>query len=318
MEEAALWLVKMSSDECTEEDAMAYQAWQKEDPERAACIEALQMTLGHFAHLKQQENSKPIVSALNAAAHQTEKSLWLLRSVILFASTALIAVMTWHILPANEWLADTRNPYDQWQNQQLSDQSEIKISGETAYDIQFNQHKRVIQLYKGNILVEVAKDASRPFIIETESAKITALGTRFIVHQYENATLLTMLESKAKVEIQRGAQGTALPDEIIEAGQQVLIAEGRGIIYRSNISPELFETAWQQKMLVVQNMPLPEVLGILKSYHRQKIAFDEQALSSIQVTAALPLEHSALELLESSLPVQIHENIFGSLNVVKK
>lgn len=34
MEEYALWLVKMSGDECTEEDAMAYQAWQKEDPER--------------------------------------------------------------------------------------------------------------------------------------------------------------------------------------------------------------------------------------------------------------------------------------------
>ena len=65
-------------------------------------------------------------------------------------------------------------------------------------------------------------------------------------------------------------------------------------------------------------MPLPEVLGILKSYHRQKIAFDDQALSSIQVTAALPLEHSALELLENSLPIQVSENIFGSLNVAKK
>lgn len=179
------------------------------------------MTLGHFDCLKQQENSKPAVSALNAAAHQTEKSLWLLRSVILFASTALIAVMTWHILPANEWLADTRNPYDQWQNQRLSDQSEIKISGETAYDISLASIGGSSNYTKAIFWLKSLKTRPGLLLLKRKTRKSLRWERGFIVHQYENATLLTMLESKAKVEIQRGAWGAALPDEIIEAGQQV-------------------------------------------------------------------------------------------------
>ena len=169
---------------------------------------------------------------------------------------------------------------------------------------------------RGNILVEVAKDTFRPFMVETKQAKITALGTRFIVQEYDNTTLITMLESSAKVEISKDYHDLISQNVVIQAGQQLRINHD-GILDRSNISPKLFETAWQHKMLMVQNMALPEVLGILNTYYHQEITFNHQELSNVKVTATLPLESSALALLAESLPIQVKEKAWGNFLVTK-
>lgn len=315
IDEVVLWLVKMSSDDCTEQDRLAFEHWQNQDLKRIELVKEYQVTLNYFSKLKQQNQAKTVVSTLEQSFLQTKQSLWHLRSFFALIGLGLL-LLTWYSLPTQEWMADTKNEYNQWTEQVLSDQSEIKISGTTAYDIVFDKNKRLIQLYNGNILVHVAKDARRPFIIETKYARITALGTRFIVHHNKNSTILTMLESKTKVEPLKHTTKNAQQYRVIEAGQQIIIYSD-GIIKYTDVSPELYEAAWQQKMLIVQNMALPEVLDVLQNYQVDKMTFNAQELEDIRVTATLPLDHSALSLLTHSVAIQEGTSLWGQQKIYR-
>ncbi|AOA57745.1 FecR family protein [Acinetobacter larvae] len=310
MQQAALWLVKMSSDDRTDADQEAFEQWLQQNPKHLKQLQALEKTLGNFYQLKQQNTPQAISNTLE------QSFLWNGRSALLILfSTLMILAMSWKVLPTQQWFADTKTTYDQWQEQLLSDHSEIKISGTTAYDIRFNQQQRLIDLYRGNILVDVAKDAQRPFIVKTKNAKITALGTRFIIHHYDDVTILTMLESKTKVEL-LGENRDKHPAITVAAGQQ-LILNKQGVIAQTNVPTTLFEEAWQQHMLVVQDMPLSHVLGILKTYSSMGITFEAESLQDVKVSATLPLNDDGIDLLSKSFNLKVEKSLWGKWKITK-
>ena len=250
LEQVAYWLVKMNSDDCTDADRSAFAAWQQQDPKRVAQIAALQQTLGYFQQLQHSpsarssaETLKQITSQMpnntNSSNNASNNNAWQSYALALLLSLSILLALTYSgNIPLNQWTADHKNNYQAWSSNTLSDLSEIQMSGKTAYDLDFDSKQRLIKLYRGNILVEVAKDAQRPFVIQTQYAQITALGTRFMVQESEHATVLIMLESKTKITTDK--MGTAT---IVHAGQQVLINQ-QGIISTTTVSPDLLEAAW--------------------------------------------------------------------------
>jgi transmembrane sensor len=312
LEDAATWLVIMSSDECTEEERKAFWQWQQQDPRHAQIVEQLQATLGQFTQLQDQHHKhNQVILEQTLESQGDEASIWRLRSILFFVTSAvLMAVVAWQILPVQYWVADHQNSYQQWTEQRLSDYSQIKTSGKTAYDVDFDQQQRLISLYQGNILVDVGKDAKRPFVVHTEYAKITALGTRFIVRQYGEQTILTMLSSKTQVV----ALAQPATHYTLQAGQQMII-NAEGVQSVTTIPAALIEQAWQQRVLVVQNMPLDQLLKILQNYQSETLLYDAQRLHAIAVNATLPLDGSALVLLENSLPIGLEHTWFGRTKI---
>src|SRR5690606_32811936 len=65
---------------------------------------------------------------------------------------------------AGYWLSDYSSKVGEQRVVQLDDQSTITLNTYSAIDVEYKDSVRLITLKKGEILVEVAKDASRPFI----------------------------------------------------------------------------------------------------------------------------------------------------------
>lgn len=315
MEQVALWLLKIESEECTKQDLIDFRDWQQQHPRYAAMVKQMQSTFEQFARLKQQPQSIPHQIVEQAVQQSKTEQVFKSNPLLLIAFLTIFSVLLWQILPTDYWLADTRNRYHQWSEHTLPDHSEIRISGQSAYNILFSQDQRRIELLDGNILVDVAKDTHRPFIISTEFAQIQALGTRFIVQHHDQATILTMLHSSTEVTAQL-ADGRSQVQQI-QAGEQVMI-DGEGIHSKRNIPVELVETAWQQHMLMIDLMPLDQVLDILQSYEKHTLKYDAKQLENIEVTAMLPLDGTGLDLLQSSLPIVVQEDMFGRKHIVKK
>ncbi|GAA5013522.1 FecR domain-containing protein [Acinetobacter puyangensis] len=303
VEQAAEWLVKLSSDDCTAQDHQAFEQWQQQSPAHQHAVAGMQGMIEQLKQLHQNNQAQThiVEDAIQEQSQLTQKlnsrsSLFIFMMGCMFA-----ALLSWQMLPVEYWLADQSSRYDQWTDQTLLDQSQIKISGHSAYNIQFNAQQRHIELLDGNILVDIAKDATRPFVVKTEFAQIKALGTRFMVQHSDNQTILTMLESKVEV---RSIQGNQR--QIIEAGQQVVINK-QGIQTIHAISPAMLEQAWQKHSLMVDQMPLPQVLDILKSYNQGKIYYHAHEIKQLRVTAILPLNDidQAFTLLQDSLPIQV-------------
>ncbi|KAA8732360.1 DUF4880 domain-containing protein [Acinetobacter qingfengensis] len=318
--QAAEWLVLLDDDP-NEQTQQQFALWLAQDPRHVEAIERMQNLLGEVEqfkrHYQQHQISKKILNdTLNNTRHYRLHFAY--KSVLaLFMVSALIVFFSLQYAPLDYWTADKRNTSQSWQQQQLPDHSQIKMSGKTAYNIDYDQHHRQIELLQGNILVDVAKDPSRPFLVKTTHGTVRALGTRFIVTQDGQHTIVTMLESKTLVWSTTAQQQ---PVSLI-AGQRIEIG-AQGLLSRKpiQINSQLFENAWQSQMLVANGESLTDVLDYLAMYYPGKILFDRQKLAKIQVTATLPLNHidQALQQLAKELHLNVQNDLPYRIQITRQ
>ncbi|MDD2060733.1 FecR domain-containing protein [Pseudomonas sp. GD03860] len=293
LQEAAEWLVRLDG-EVDANERNAFRAWLEADPEHVEAIERLQGSLSALKGLPREPARVALESiARRRAGRQPLKALALAALMLLPVGLAL------QQFPPSYLLADIRTSTGQWRTEQLPDGSRISLDGRTAVDLQFDARTRTVRLIQGEIRVDVAKDAARPFRVLTEHGSIRALGTRFVVERLPQATRLAMIESSTEVD-------SAGKRERVQADQQVRFdTAGPGAPQR--IDGSALDQAWDRHQLLVREQPLDQVLERLARNHHGYLLFDAQALQVLQVTAVLPADDSqrALRLLARSLPITL-------------
>jgi transmembrane sensor len=307
-EEAAVWIVQLDSDDPAERSRaeQGFAAWRAQSPQHAETAERLESFIGSVKQVgagdaRAAHAARAALDAAHQGVRRTRQRLAVGRAAGALVLAAVLALPTWLALhqhpPAHLW-ADLRSSSGQWQRQTLSDGSQITLSGVTAIRWRADERERVVELLGGSLLVDVAKDATRPFYVQTPLGRIRALGTRFAVTYGEGGMTLEMLESRVMV------QGAASepPVEVV-AGQRVHAgASGMGAV--EAVDAASVEQGWQSHQLVANDQPLPEVLDRLAVHHAGPLYFDRAALAGIRVSAVLPLDDTAqaLRLLQQSFP----------------
>ncbi|NHZ91836.1 DUF4880 domain-containing protein [Massilia sp. CCM 8733] len=302
--QAAAWIVRLTDDDHAERARAhaGFSAWKLADPRHAAAAASMEGLLGQLGEVRAQAggSARPARAALGAVPPQKPAAKRARRAAAaLGVALALLAGPAW--LTANTYqpawlLADLRAGAGQWHTRTLDDGSRITLNGATAVNLRFDARARTLELVQGEILVDVAKDGARPFVVETPQGSIRALGTRFAVARQGQATVLSMLESRVAVR-------AAGRETIVGAGQRVRI-DAAGVGAPAPIDPASIDDAWRLHQLVVSDRPLAEVLAQLNRHRGGRIAYDPAQLAGIRVSAVLPLDDTdrALRLLQESFP----------------
>ena len=298
-EQAAHWIVQLSADdEHVRASARAgFAAWKAQDPLHARAAAGMESLLGqvHAVRGPSGGDVRPARAALAAIAPKRRRHLAAGVAVAMLVM-AVAAGLAASDRPAY-LLADLRSPTGQWRTHTLADGSHLTLGSDTAVNLRFTSGERHLQLVRGEILVEVAKDARRPFIVDSRQAALRALGTRFTVRQQGDSTILSMLESKVAVQLPRHA------DTVVAAGQRARItAAGAGPL--ETFDAASLQDAWRAHQLVVDDRPLPEVLDELARHRPGQLRYDRAQLAPIRVAAVLPLDDTdqALQLLIDNFP----------------
>ncbi|MGJ3257138.1 MAG: FecR family protein [Alcanivorax sp.] len=299
-EQAAEWLLALEDGDAQAQARTRrdFDAWQRADPRHAT---AANKARSFLESLDQLTAPGPARKALEARFHQRSRTRKRLAggSLAILLFFTLPALLLLHQYPLDHLGADLQANAGEWHSETLADGSKVTLGGKSAVDIRFTPQLREVHLLAGEIHVDVAKEAGRPFVVSTEYGQIRALGTRFIVnHEHERVTRLSMLESRVRV----SADTTSKPVEL-GAGEQVrLDGNGIGPVTRFNASQQ--EKSWQQRQLVVHGWPLAQVLAELARYHQGYLHYDVESLPVIRISAVLPLDKpdEALQLLASSFP----------------
>ena len=340
-EQAAQW--QLFLDECPPEEQAQnrkkFTAWQQLDSRHALAAERVESFIKQVAILKQpsqqqagnqiyhQQTIMPARKALQASFNQATQRKGKTIATTLLSLSLLIslpAAITLQKYPLSHLNADVIATSGEWQSHTLGDGSKITLAGKGAIDIDLNAEQRVVTLYHGEIYIDVAADANRPFIVKTQYGAIQALGTRFIVnHRGEYQTQLTMLESKVKVfSVKGSATKNAVLDDsvspIISAGEQIKL-NNSGLSNITTIDTTMQENRWQHHQLLVHNWSLSEVLTELNRFHTSYIHFDAASLQHIKVSAVLPLDKpdQALALLNANFSTIEVSQFTPWLTVVK-
>ncbi len=301
--QAAEWLVRFSTGECSESDQRDFELWKQADPRHAAAAEKLQ---GFLDQLQGLRGSRPAAHAAleKARQHVRQQERRLRQAGTALVLTFLLLIPGWLVVrsqPFTALTADVRTEAGQWETRILPDQSRITLNSGSAINLHYDAERRGVELVQGEVLVDVAPDAARPFVVETRHGRMQALGTRFVVRRDEGSTVLAMLESRV-----RASAGSPMQEQVVSAGEQLrLSTQGLGPV--ESVDVRSLSDAWARHQLVVQDRPLPEVLAELSRHRPGWLRYDAAALATYRVSAVLPLDDTdrALQLLAASFPLDI-------------
>lgn len=293
---AAQWMSLLHSGEADEAQRQSFMQWRDADPSHALAVSRLALLWGRFDGLPNTRARKTLERVLAPKRANTLRRTGTCLALLMAASVA------WQGLKqAPVWLADQRTAVGERRELLLSDQSHLQLNSDTAVDLHFDGQQRLIDLRRGELWVEVAKDPQRPFVVRTEHGTVTALGTRFLVRREDGRTRVTVLESaiaarlleqpEASVRVAAGQQATVFADHV-----EAPTATG-------NSDP----ASWTRGVLKVDDRPLVDVLDELARYRKGVLHYDRQALAGLRVSGSFPLGDSdaALAALQTSLPIRL-------------
>ncbi|ENX58058.1 MULTISPECIES: FecR family protein [Acinetobacter] len=306
VEEAALWIVQLSSDdEPTRKNAqLKFNQWKQHSQQHQKIAADIEQCIRSIQKVSQTAQHKKVVQSALKAGLGSAKAYKHVRAgsafVIVFFifSGSFLYVSDTSIAYIG---ADIQSDSAQWTTQTLQDGSRLILRGKSAVNIDFQAKQRVVELVQGQVYVDVAKDPNRPFLVKTKHGQIQALGTAFSVTFRPSATELKMLHSRVRV--QAAANEYANQQVIVSAGQAVSMNQnGVQSLPALNIYNE--QQKWNKHQLMVEDLPLDQVLKELDQNYKGKILFNAEALQDIQVNAVLPLDQTqdALKLLATVFP----------------
>ena len=302
-EQAAHWIVQLSADDPAEREQarIGFAAWKAADPLHASAAAGMENLLRQLSAVREPAGGdhRPARAALAAIAPDRPRPRQRLRQLAA-ASAVAVLVLTGALLIGERpayLLADLRSPTGKWSTHTLADGSRITLAGNSAVNVRFNAGERHVELVRGDILVDVAKDAQRPFFVDSGQAAIRALGTRFSVRRDEGATILSMLESRVLAQVPQH------PAVVVQAGQRTRITDD-GVGALTSIDAASVQEAWRTRQLVVDDLPLAEVLDELTRHRPGQLHYDRAQIAGIRVAAVLPLDDTdkALQLLIDNFP----------------
>ena len=302
IQQAANWLTRLHDEDVSESERQAFNAWCQADPRHAVAIERMRALWGSFDTLPAQ----PARVALNRAFAPRPA-----RGVQAMAVLGLVLCGWLGLEQLPVWMADQRTGVGERLQIALADGSQLQLNSNSAVDVRFDGHQRVIELLQGELWVDVVKDARRPFVVRTDQGTATALGTRYLVKRApDGTTVVTVIESTVAV------KGDTNEGVKVMAGQRSILDHGRAEPPQAidDTDPD----AWTRGLLKVNDQPLSDVLQTLASYRHGLVRFDPQALRGLRVSGVFRLDDTAAALaaLADNLPIQVE--YFTDLLVVVK
>jgi len=304
--QAADWIVRLGSDDAAERARaqQGFAAWKAQDPRHAQAAVRIEAFIGQVQALRDDSPGAGHAAraALDGLQRARRRRTTRLAGALVLA--AVLALPAWKLvdpLPGQTVAAeraDLLGTERQWAHQVLEDGSQVTLSGAGAIRWHFDARSRTVELLRGSVLVQVAHDAARPFLVQTPLGSVRALGTRFTVTRDPDGVRVEMLESRVAVR----PVGASTEVEV-RAGERVTL-RARGLDAVEPMDPHGVELGWQRHQLVVEEQALSEVLDQLARHHPGVLRFDRQALAGLRVSGVLPLDDTgrAVALLQKSFP----------------
>jgi len=226
------------------------------------------------------------------------------------AGLFIVAIsLTVLLLPGKEELANFKTITtlnNDRQTIQLPDGSTVKLNSGSSIEFpdKFTGEKREVKL-EGEAFFSVTKNG-KPFVITTDNARVTVLGTEFNVWTRDEKTKVIVREGRVSFE------------QIMANNENVILSKNQESIITKSSKPSAPENVnadyllgWMDNKLVFNRTSLNEIVGELERFYNVKVALEDNKLSDLSLTGsfedpevdnvlnmiclALGLEHSKID-----------------------
>jgi len=260
--QAADWVARTERADLPAEEQAAFEAWLAADERHLGAVVRIKAALIRVERLR--------TAAVPPASHPAPP---IRRRTMLFGSIAasLLAVavgggLLWTLLQKDEYatqLGETKAVT-------LPDGSVITLNTESRAAVHYTQDSRKIALLNGEVLFDVAKNKTRPFIVKTRGLEVRAVGTSFSVLSVSGRPVEVLVrEGTVKIENGRGMSALAQRNE-----HAVILPDGTIVtqmLASTNVTRHLI---WMTGHIYLQPQTLASAAAEFARYSRMRIVVD--------------------------------------------
>lgn len=183
-------------------------------------------------------------------------------------------------------------PHGQTYQVELSDGTLVTLNAESelVFPSQFEADRRCVTL-RGEAFFRVARDESRPFVVETEQLSVQVLGTTFNVSCYSSDPIVrtTLVEGSVKVE---------------QAGNSQIIRPSEQYQYNKETQKKSIEvvdtrlyTSWVNNEYIFRNATLEDIFTQLGHWYHFIPEYEQENLKNTHFTFTVSREVSLDQII---------------------
>jgi transmembrane sensor len=284
--QALAWLRIQSERELDANERSAFDAWMAEDVRHRGAFIRAQVVQNVVAKTIARHGTQPGDDIYALRSSDMEQRGMNRRALFKYGGMAAgIALLGVGIVPSlrnNETTLATAK--GELKRVALPDTSVASINSGSKVEVKLTRDKRQITLVKGEAWFEVAKDKSKPFVVEAGEVRVRAVGTAFGVHRLEKG--VEILVTEGTVDAWNGAARTRLV-----AGQRSFIPYKTAQITVEQQPQEVQrKLAWRDGMLVFTRQTLGEAVDDFNRYSVKKIVITDPSLAGKRIFGQYPID----------------------------
>ncbi|MDI1334700.1 MAG: FecR domain-containing protein [Lacunisphaera sp.] len=317
-EQAALWAARLDGSVLSAADRTALDAWLATDPAHRTALSAY---CQFSADLEQQ---LPLIEGIKEGPAENPTALttaqprpWLRRPLMAGAAlsaAAAVALVLW-LGRTQAQFENMATPVAQRSALTLVDGTRVELNAQTSLLVELDGRGRHVRLASGEAFFTVAKDAARPFTVETPAGAVRVTGTQFNVRT-EPAMPFEVTVREGSVSARpAGANGASPVPLALTAGDRL----AGGLVAR--LSPAALENAlaWRAGQLVFVDTPLDEALARFARYHGRGITATPAAAGKrIGGRHSLDDLDGFFAFLEAAMELKVTRNLNGTVLVSER
>ena len=294
VDQAIQWMIKLRFNTADDASTAAFEQWLHTSAAHELAWQRVATMNDDFTQLPAHVSRH----ALNGARQRISRREGL-KLLGLFAGAAGLTWLGRDYTPLPALMADYRTATGERRWVALNDGSKVQLNSASAIDITLNTERRLVNLLQGEVLVNTGAD-TRPFWVHTRDGYLRTLGTRLLVREEPQGTLLAV--QQGTVAVYAGSHD-ASARQLINPGEQVLFN-------RSGIRPSpthvLDPWAWSDGVISAHNMRLDDFLAELSRYRNGLLRCSE-AVAGLRVSGTYQLEDTdqVLKLVAQSLSINV-------------
>ena len=190
----------------------------------------------------------------------------------------------------------------------LDDGSQAVLNARTRMVVRLTDTRRSIDLEGGEAWFEVAKDATRPFVVSTTAATVTAVGTAFSVREIGDVTEVVVTEGTVAVDPADGRPAT-----YVTAGGAIRI-DRRHPMQQTELDTARVRRrlAWREGLIMLDGETLGEAAAEFNRYGGRRLVVapevaDNRVVGIFRIHDAEGFARANAELLSLKISVSTDE-----------
>lgn len=284
---ASLWFARLQGDDVSPRMRREFERWLKADVRNAMAWDDLNGTWNSFSDL---ENNSDFAALRADALNAGDKRPHLNRRSLGLAAAGLVAAVGGAVV-GKRWVGDATAPASPPEEPvfstavgesstfRLADNSVVTLSTDSAVRVNHWVKERRLTLVRGQAFFQVAKDASRPFVVAAGDKRVTAVGTAFDVRMEPGKLSVTLVEGRVRI-----AADEPKGERRVEmsAGSRFVAAEPAD--WAISTVDTAKESAWLKGRLVFDGEPLSAVIAEMNRFSERKLSLSDPALGATPVS----------------------------------